>query len=204
MCVWYLLLSLITEQQKWVPPIFMPFKMVTVQFSSVQSLSRLDRQEDMRHDSAEIFFQSFLQEALDSSSGMGRDVHSLLLFLQHFLCWPQRRPPSKVPWRIVCRGCRDVWWRCSLVKTFSHQHPGILALPFRATFSEVAWRSTVQTNERRSRHHTERTGASHPSWQTRHLLDQKFVKIRKQREKKKQKGRKNKIEWYVYCLLPCQ
>ena len=30
----------------------------------------------MRDDSAEILFQSFLQEALVSSSGMGRDVHS--------------------------------------------------------------------------------------------------------------------------------
>ena len=29
---------------------------------------------DMRDDSAEILFQSFLQEALVSSSGMGRDV----------------------------------------------------------------------------------------------------------------------------------
>ena len=31
----------------------------------------------MMDDSAEILFQSFLQEALVSSSGMGRDVHSL-------------------------------------------------------------------------------------------------------------------------------
>ena len=28
-----------------------------------------------------------------SSSGMGRDVHSLMLSIQHFLCRPQRRAP---------------------------------------------------------------------------------------------------------------
>ena len=39
----------------------------------------------MRDDSAEIFFQSFMQEALVSSSGMGRDVHSLMMSIQHFL-----------------------------------------------------------------------------------------------------------------------
>ena len=44
------------------------------QFSSVQSLDRLGRWGDTRDDSAEILFRSFLQEALVSSSGMGRDV----------------------------------------------------------------------------------------------------------------------------------
>ena len=39
--------------------------------SSVQSLDRLDRRGDMRDDSADIHFQSFLQEALVSSSGIG-------------------------------------------------------------------------------------------------------------------------------------
>ena len=38
----------------------------------------------MRDDSAEILFQSFLQEALVSSSGMGRYVHPLMLPIQHF------------------------------------------------------------------------------------------------------------------------
>ena len=52
-------------------------------------------------DSAEIFFQSFLQEAFVSSLGMGRDVLSLILSIQHFLCWPQHCPPSKVSWRMV-------------------------------------------------------------------------------------------------------
>ena len=64
---------------------------------SVQSLHRLGRQGDMRDDSAEILFQSFLQEALVSSSGMDGDVHFFLLSIQHFLCRPRRRPPSKVP-----------------------------------------------------------------------------------------------------------
>ena len=47
------------------------------QFSSVQSFDRLGRWGDMRDDSVDILFQSFLQEAIVSSSGMGRDVHSL-------------------------------------------------------------------------------------------------------------------------------
>ena len=70
-------------------------------FSSVQSLDPLGHQGDMRDDSAEILFQSFLQEALLSSSSMGRDAHSLMLSIQHFLCQPRHRPPSKVPWRMV-------------------------------------------------------------------------------------------------------
>ena len=67
------------------------------EFSSVQSLNRSGRQGDVRDDSAEILFQSFLLEALVCSSGIGRDVHSLMLIIQHFLCRPRRRPPSKVP-----------------------------------------------------------------------------------------------------------
>ena len=41
--------------------------------------------EDKRDDSAETLLQSFRQEAIVSSSGMGRDVHSLTLSIQHFL-----------------------------------------------------------------------------------------------------------------------
>ena len=67
---------------------------------SFKSFNRLDRRggggKDMRNDSAQILFQSFLQEALVSSSGMGRDVHSLVSSIQHFLRRPRRRPPSKV------------------------------------------------------------------------------------------------------------
>ena len=65
----------------------------------------------MKDDSAEILIQSFLQEALVSSSGMGRDVHSLVLSILHFLCRPRRRLPFKVSrrmvrerlsWRVTC------------------------------------------------------------------------------------------------------
>ena len=42
-----------------------------------------------------------LLEATVTSSGMGRDVHSLTLSFQHFLCQPWHCPPSKVPWRMV-------------------------------------------------------------------------------------------------------
>ena len=64
------------------------------EFSSVQFLDRLGRRGDREGDSAEILLQSFLQKALVGSSSMGRDVHTLMLSIQHFLCRPQRRPPS--------------------------------------------------------------------------------------------------------------
>ena len=62
-------------------------------FRAVQSLDRLGRRGDMTDDSAEIFFQSFLQEAIVSSSGMGRDVYALTLSIQHFLCRPRPGQP---------------------------------------------------------------------------------------------------------------
>ena len=67
----------------------------SIHFSAVQSLDLLDRRGDMRDDSAEILFQSFLQEALVGSSGMGRDVQSLKLSIKHFVCLLRLR--SKVP-----------------------------------------------------------------------------------------------------------
>ena len=45
-----------------------------------------------RNDSAEILFQSFLPEAITSSSGMGRGVHTLALSIQHFVCRPRSSP----------------------------------------------------------------------------------------------------------------
>ena len=76
--------------------------------SSALSLDRLGRRGDMRDDSAGTLFQSFLQEALMSSSGMGRKFHSLMLSIQHFLCRPRRYPPSKVPWMM---GFERLSWR---------------------------------------------------------------------------------------------
>ena len=48
----------------------------------VQSLDRLGHRGYTRDDSAEILFRSFLQEALVSGSGMGRDVHSTILSIR--------------------------------------------------------------------------------------------------------------------------
>ena len=45
---------------------------VTAMNSSVRSLDQLGRRGDMRDDSADIFLQSLLQEALVSSSGTGK------------------------------------------------------------------------------------------------------------------------------------
>ena len=67
-------------------------------------------------DSVVVLFQSFLREAIISSSGMGRDVHSLALSIQHFLCRPRRRPPSKVPWRLVLE---RLSWRVTCSLSFS-------------------------------------------------------------------------------------
>ena len=68
-----------------------------VEFSSVRSLDQLGLQGELRDDWAEIFFQSFLQEAIVSCSGLGRDVHSLMLSIQNLLCWLWHHPPCKVP-----------------------------------------------------------------------------------------------------------
>ena len=54
-----------------------------IQFSSVRSLDRLG-QENVMDDSIDVLFRSSLQEAF-VSSGMGRDVHSLMLSIQDFL-----------------------------------------------------------------------------------------------------------------------
>ena len=74
-------------------------KCEAVQFSSVPW--PFGCRGDISDDSVEITLQSVLQEALVSSSGMGRDVHSLMLSIQHFFCRPRRRPPSDVSWRMV-------------------------------------------------------------------------------------------------------
>ena len=70
-------------------------------FSSLRSLDRLRRRGVVTGDLTKILFQSYLQEAILSSSGMGENAYSLMLSIQHFLCRPRRRPPSKVPWRTV-------------------------------------------------------------------------------------------------------
>ena len=51
--------------------------------SSIQSGDWLSHLGDMRDDSAEILFQSFLQGVLVNSSGMGRDVCCLMFSIQH-------------------------------------------------------------------------------------------------------------------------
>ena len=48
----------------------------------------------MADDSAEILSRCLLQKAIVSSSGMGRDVHSLMLSIQLFLCHPYMASPT--------------------------------------------------------------------------------------------------------------
>ena len=66
------------------------YKQIHIQFSSIHWLIRSLGVEDMKDKLAEILFQSFWQEAIVSSSGMGRDVHSLTLSIQFFLCCPMK------------------------------------------------------------------------------------------------------------------
>ena len=78
----------------------LPFSPVTsylsVQFSPVPWIYWVV-EGDIREDSAKILFQSFSQEAIVSSSGTDRDVHSLMLSIQHFLCRQRRRSPFRCP-----------------------------------------------------------------------------------------------------------
>ena len=77
----------------------------------LQSLDFVGHWGDTMDDSAEILSQSFLQEAIVSKSGRGRDAHSLTLSIQCFLYKPWHHPSSQVPWRMVLQ-------RLSLHETF--------------------------------------------------------------------------------------
>ena len=68
-----------------------------VQFSSVQSLDWLGHWEEHNRQISRDPLPVF---SAVSSSGNGTDVHSLMMSIQHFLCWPWCHPPSKVPWRM--------------------------------------------------------------------------------------------------------
>ena len=76
---------------------------------SVQSLDRLGRRGGMRDDSAEILFQSFLQEALVSSSDRGRAVHSLVFVHPTTFPLPTTASPTlqvaveRLLWRVTRR-----------------------------------------------------------------------------------------------------
>ena len=58
----------------------------------------------MTDDPAEIPPYSFFfwQEAVVSSSGMGRDFHCLMCSIRHFLCRARRRQPRRLSWRVTC------------------------------------------------------------------------------------------------------
>ena len=64
-----------------------------VQFSSSYFLERLNRRTDTRDDSADMHFQSFLREAMMSSSG----IFFFMLSIQHVLRQPQPRPLPPPP-----------------------------------------------------------------------------------------------------------
>ena len=117
-------------------------------FSSIWSLDWFGRRRDMMDDSEEILFQSFLWEATVSRSGMGRNVHSLTLSLQRFLCRPRRRPLSKVPWRMILERlswqvtCPTYWyWHVVII---GYLDSVVLALDFACVFKPLSvWNSCL-------------------------------------------------------------
>ena len=102
---------------------------IAMHISSVQFLDRLDPWNNMRDGSAEIFFQSFLLEAIASSSDMGRNVHSLTLSIPLF-------PPANHGFVHPPR-CREGWFREAVVEhTYTF-------FSFSWTFFFLKWRSKV-------------------------------------------------------------
>ena len=81
---------------------------IAMHISSVQFLDRLDPWNNMRDGPGKIFFQSFLREAIASSSGMGRNVHSLTLSIPLF-------PPANHGFVHPPR-CREGWFREAVVE----------------------------------------------------------------------------------------
>ena len=97
----------IIQQKKCVIHIILAVVVAAAVVVVIVHLDQFSHWGDMLDNSAEILLQSSLQEAIVSSSGMGWDVwHSLMLSIQHFLCWPSHRPPlpppPKVSYRMVC------------------------------------------------------------------------------------------------------
>ena len=82
---------------------------------------------------------------------MDRDVHSLMLSIQHFLCQPQHHPPSKVAWRMVSE--RLSWWHAlSMQVSVLWQLPEKVPVDSQRSWSfsipshwSCAW-STLETN----------------------------------------------------------
>ena len=94
-----------------------------IEFKKKNQFGREGHRGDTTDDSTKLLFQTFLQKAFVSSSGMGRDIRSMMLSFHHFLCRPRRRLPCKVSWRMVlerppfCVTCSNpasfrqiVWW----------------------------------------------------------------------------------------------
>ena len=100
----------------------------------------------MRDDLAEILFQSFLQETRVISSAMGRDVHSLMLSIQHFLCDHDVAHPPWCPEGWLWRGCRGVWHVRTMQVFLSWQMPEELPVDPQGRWSCSAssrWSSVV-------------------------------------------------------------
>ena len=97
-------------------------------FGSVQFLDQLDRRLSMRDDSAEIFFQFFF-------SSCRRALWTALTWvgMSTFWCCLSRNssaghdvtnpPSSKVPWRIVWKGCHGAWLSRTIRVSVSWQLP---------------------------------------------------------------------------------
>ena len=64
--------------------------------------------------------QSFQKEALGSHSRISKDVHSLILSIQHFLCWQRHCHPPRCPKGWFWRSCHGMWhaWTMHVSRQF--------------------------------------------------------------------------------------
>ena len=100
----------------------------------------------MRDDSAEVLFQSCLQEALVSSSGMVRIVYSLMLSILHFLLGARDRRLGAEHYQLPCgfTGTSSGSCKETEVARFGHvtRHDSL---------SETIFQGTLEGGRRRGR-----------------------------------------------------
>ena len=77
----------------------------------------------LRDNSAEILFQSFLKEATMSSSGMGRDVHSLMLSISISSANHDNAHPPRCLEGRFCGSFRGVWHAQTMPVSISWELP---------------------------------------------------------------------------------
>ena len=86
-------------------------------------ISSSEAHEGQIQQRSSFIFQSFLQTALVSSSGMGKDFPFLMLSIQHFFCRPEITHPPRCPEGWFKTGCCDVYLAQTMQNFISWQLP---------------------------------------------------------------------------------